>query len=871
MAQSWPFVARTAQLSTLVAGLRAGSPAGFVVVGAAGVGKSRLAREALRQLDGTGFLVVCANATGASSIPFGPFAHLLPTELPTDGSTNMLRWATGVLAARGPIILAVDDAHLLDASSAALVHHLVLHGRARLLATVRAGEAVPEPVLALWKDELVQRLELGPLSLPETVDLFEGALAGQVERATAYRLWRVTEGNPLFLRELVLAGEASGTLSASHGVWGWRGELALSTRLSDLIDARIGALDGAERDVVELAAFGEPLDLDLLVGLTSAAAVLRVERRGLIATDRDGPRLRVRLAHPLHGEVVRSRTGELGMRARLRDLAEALERAGTPGRDDALRLAVWRLDSGSACAPAVLATGCRLALAGHDVDLAVRLGRAAAAAGGDAEAVAKLGMALYFAGRHEEAEARLLPVAARPLDDRARALCGIARVFNLNWGQGRQAEADRVLDELIGGLAEPRWRQAVRIQRASLLFYQGRLPEALDEIAAARGTAPATARTAAHLAAVEALVHGHRGRTARAAAVTDAALAESGSWRDEIPNVLLTHHHARSAAAILAGDLDSAQRCVAAGQDLIYECGNLAVGVSTFAALRAQICRLRGRIGEAIRWGREAVVRIEGRSAVFAGLCYGELAHATALAGEISVAEEVLAEALRRSKPAMYAVDFAAELARAWVSAARGEVDEAIGYALATADAAGRRELYGYELFARHDVVRLGRADLVAPRLVELAGVVDGALAPLFARHAVAPNGAELEVVSEGFERLGMPLFAAEAAAQAAAAHHRAGRTRRARSAHSRAWLLAQQCEGTRTPALHALLFPRLTPRQWQIGRLAAEGLSNREIADRLMISTRTAANHLVAVYERLGVNDRGQLAALLPRTPGIE
>lgn len=137
----------------------------------------------------------------------------------------------------------------------------------------------------------------------------------------------------------------------------------------------------------------------------------------------------------------------------------------------------------------------------------------------------------------------------------------------------------------------------------------------------------------------------------------------------------------------------------------------------------------------------------------------------------------------------------------------------------------------------------------------------------LFARHAeaaAAGDGAALTAVARELEALGLVLYAAEAHAQAARAHRRTGEHRRASAAAAAGWALAHRCEGARTPALAGLTAPELTLRQLEIARLAAAGLSNRAIAERLTVSIRTVANHLCAAYERLGVNDRAGLARLL-------
>ncbi|WP_143569442.1 response regulator transcription factor, partial [Streptomyces acidiscabies] len=83
------------------------------------------------------------------------------------------------------------------------------------------------------------------------------------------------------------------------------------------------------------------------------------------------------------------------------------------------------------------------------------------------------------------------------------------------------------------------------------------------------------------------------------------------------------------------------------------------------------------------------------------------------------------------------------------------------------------------------------------------------------------------------------------------------------RAARTRAVALARRCQpsGTPgTPALSGLALDDLTARQRQIVTLAAAGLSNRQIADRLTLSIRTVGNHLYSAYTRLGASDRGAL-----------
>ena len=114
-------------------------------------------------------------------------------------------------------------------------------------------------------------------------------------------------------------------------------------------------------------------------------------------------------------------------------------------------------------------------------------------------------------------------------------------------------------------------------------------------------------------------------------------------------------------------------------------------------------------------------------------------------------------------------------------------------------------------------------------------------------------------------EKIGALLLAADATAQAAAAHSRHGRRGSAQAAATRAHQLAEACAGARTPALAGLTAPpSLTVREREIVTLAAAGLSNRHIVERLVVSVRTVEGHLYRACAKLGAADRTQLAAFL-------
>ena len=154
MEGSWPLVGRRAELDMLAAATQDVGAGGVVLAGAAGLGKSRLAREALAQAESAGRATEWVAATrAAASIPFGAVSRFLPpADSLGDDRLVTLRRAASAVAQRAhgrPLLLGVDDAHLLDDASAALIHQLAFSGLAMVLATVRTGEPAPDSVVAL--------------------------------------------------------------------------------------------------------------------------------------------------------------------------------------------------------------------------------------------------------------------------------------------------------------------------------------------------------------------------------------------------------------------------------------------------------------------------------------------------------------------------------------------------------------------------------------------------------------------------------------------------------------------------------------------------------------------------------------------------
>jgi DNA-binding CsgD family transcriptional regulator/tetratricopeptide (TPR) repeat protein len=210
------------------------------------------------------------------------------------------------------------------------------------------------------------------------------------------------------------------------------------------------------------------------------------------------------------------------------------------------------------------------------------------------------------------------------------------------------------------------------------------------------------------------------------------------------------------------------------------------------------------------------------------------------------------------------------ERGRAWTAAANGEKSEAVAVLRAAAARAADTDQLVVEALLRHDVARLGDARAEQRRLAELAERIDGDLVPALAEHARAlasGAAAPLEAAANRLVELGAALVAQEAAFGAAAAWRAGGFRRRAAACDELGRRLAADCESARSPAARAEIpSVALTVREREVAALAADGLSSREIADKLSLSPRTVENHLQRIYDKLGVSNRHQLATVIER-----
>jgi hypothetical protein len=318
---------------------------GSVIVGEAGAGKSALARAVADAVAAGGLLVVRLLATAAGrSIPYAALAPLVPldsTNLHPALVPGLVQRRLGELATRGRPVLLVDDAHWLDDHSASALLTVIAAGSAAALVTIRSGGRPSPAVTALWKERLLDRIDLPPLTLGESGALLRARLKGDVAAMTTQLLWDRSRGNALYLVELARYGILTGRLTDTNGVWWWSGGTDLPPRLVELLGHRLDDLTPAARDAVDLLALGEPLPYDTLAGLCPAEAILELDQRGIITSETSAGVVRVQIAHPMLLAVAGHRLSAVRRRA----LAGRLL-AAPADHIDLLRRARWQEAAG---------------------------------------------------------------------------------------------------------------------------------------------------------------------------------------------------------------------------------------------------------------------------------------------------------------------------------------------------------------------------------------------------------------------------------------------------------------------------------------------------------------------------------------------
>jgi DNA-binding CsgD family transcriptional regulator len=764
------------------------------------------------------------------------------------------------------MVLAVDDAHLLDDVSATLVHQLVAARSARVLVTMRSLESPPEPIIALWKDGLAERIQLDGLTDEAVGEALSWALDGSVDNAAVAELVARAKGNMLFLRELVTGAIAEGALCDDGGVWRLVGELHPTDRLVELVESRLRGLDEDERSLMELVSLGEPLTVPELEACADLAAVERIEQKGLVESRQDAAaRLTVGLSHPVYGDVLRARMSPLRARSVARALADAVEGLGSLSDDDTLRVAGWRLMSGGA-EPSLMHRAATTARWRYDFALAQRLASAAVAAGGGFDAQLLTAELLGLRGRSVDAARALAALAEQVSDAGQGARVALARLDNSVIYTGAIDEGLRIADECLATSPPPAMADEVRARRLALLVATGGPRMTVEAAEQLLRETSGRALVWACMPASYSLARA--GRVDEALAVADRGYDVHRTLTEPMDWYPWMHRFYRAEALAHAGRFAEAEE-LSAGEYREGVRHRSLEGQALFSWQLAKSVADRGNVDAAVRRARmaAAIYRRLGRPQ-FVHFCLVYLAQALAVGRRHAEASEVLRSIDRLGVQTGHFMGIDLTQARGWTEAAGGDLRAA---AAVFREAAEEGERIGDRVGAAaalHNLARIGRAADVVGWLDEVAVGLEGDLAGARARHARAlanRSGAELDEVSQVFDDMGATLLAAEASADAAGAWSTAGERRRSAAAQRRSALLAERCAGADTPALRAVESRvHLTSAEVEAAELAAAGKSNKEIAGALCVSVRTVENRLHDIYAKLGVSGRRGLAEAL-------
>ncbi|GIH67927.1 helix-turn-helix transcriptional regulator [Sphaerimonospora thailandensis] len=869
----WPLVGRAAALQTITEAATQPDAGGVVIVGPPGVGRTRLAKEAVARLAAAGHPTAWATGTRAAGvIPLGALLHLAPpgdvavpvTEHVTGRVFGRIAERFGVPTGKRPVLV-VDDTHLLDSASAALVYHLAVHTRTFVLLTVRQGQTAPDVMTALWKEWVVRRLELRPLSDGDVDTLLERGLGGPLDAVTRRTFRRLSAGNPLVLRELVQSGLEGSVLRRVDSLWHLGGQLRITGRFGDLVEAQMQVDDPAVLAVLEVLACTEPLGQPLLEDITGHSAVVRAERQGLVVVEPSGARHQTRFTIPAYGEVIRARMPRARARAIWGRLARALATSPCRRADDALELAVWRLRAGLGSSAPELLAAARRAAERSELKVAERLAVASrdtsgGAASGGADANLTLAEVLVSQGRYGDA-AGVLP-APEECDDEERADRRAMLRETIEYWQHR-ASPDQ---------GQPTGGGAAEAVRTWTILLEGQVARSLaaGKTLLARPYPRLPVRATVLAATAVVFAAGLVGDVDLVERASADGLEIASAHRAALPWAQAQVGGVRCLALLLGGALTTAAEAVAAAYGEAVETQTAPL-VGMWAAVRGIVAKAQGRVELAQQALREAIVLLDGHDPLRLRRVYlAELAGTHAMAGDAVQADAWLSRMDSCPAPPGVLFDPWIERNRAWAAAAALDLSGAATRAVMAAKAAREAGAPMIEALALFDAARFGAAKEVCGRLRRLAGDIATPATAAFAAVATAlaaDDAHRLVEAARTLHRIGHPLPAAEAAAAAYRLHAAAGRRTAAQKALVFAREALAECGGARTPLTDLTgSEASLTPRELQVAQLTAAGLSGRAVADRLGLSLRTVNNHLGRVYAKLGVSGRHVLAQVLGR-----
>lgn len=843
-------VGRQRELTTLFEAVASANNA--LLSGPAGVGKTRLLAEFAGRLPPGMSCTSISGSEAAAAIPLAPLLQFVPSGSPQPARAILTEFYRR--SQESPIVLLVDDAHALDAASAALVHQLCRAEGVRVVAAVRTGEPAPEPIDAIWRDGLAVDVVLGPLDRAASDELVS-EMIGASTPGLLEHVWDRCRGHPLFVRELLERARQTGTVALIDGVWDVLGDLVLPERLVDLLRRRLAAVSVQQRRLLALVALSGGLHMDAIdaLGLTDESRSLRY--RALLTLG--GPIARA--AHPLYGELLVAELSATRKNAIRLELADALE---VVGGATTVQVALLRLDAGASPRPDELIQALRAAVDAHQPELAGRLVEAMGDGPHGIETERLLMHAAAIRNRWDEAEVAFKRASAGVEGATLQAVFSEWGILNfefrsdpaaaVTWAKRALAQPD-ILPEV-----------AEQLELAALqgtLFSNSMTRAVADAEAFLEQPRSAEATELAHLALGTAL--SHLGPMARACAVVEAGLRGATGTLD--PLALVRFHAVFvMASAWRDGPSAAAERGVgaihrarAAGEPE-YE---LLARITLAVALHDG-----GRFGEATEVMRRAQT-LFGFLVSQRTLALVDGVHAAAASMLPSRAEE--AEAVLHSAPGPWNATHWVDGPLLWL--ARARLDHHQGRSPDPALDAGleharRRASSVHELQLLRERAHHGRLGEVMARVSELVEVSETPLATIIGdevRALAEADGGALYAAALDAARFGATGIALDAGVAAAEVHL----DREDHGAAARSMALVRWAQ-TRLPGQLACgdheVRPVLTDRERAVTDRVVAGGSNTDIARDLHLSVRTVERHLYRVFRRLSVSNRDELRDLL-------
>nr|WP_066286249.1 LuxR C-terminal-related transcriptional regulator [Arthrobacter sp. B6] len=867
-----------------------------------GIGKSALAEAITERLSPE---MIVLRIHGSSSLSGVPFGVLTPytAELTAEDSVSpvaVLRsvWTYFEKLKNGkdtPLLLVVDDAHHLDDASAGIVADMISAGWASVVAAGRPRPGLPQPLDQLWYDGLADRVDLRPLNREQIEEVLAHILDGTVPAGTVDSIWSASGGNPRILDALLHDAAEQGVLAKRNGIWMLLGPLPSDgARLTAVVSKDLLRRRPEEQEALKLVALAEPVSRKVIEDICGAELVRTLLDQQTLVEGNGSPAV-LRVWNAVIGEAVR-KSVSVSRSLQLLEKLRAQQEAPPSSAEGRLRAAEWALECGLKVAEPELLEAAATAIAGfrnrsartmaarvQDPLLAPRAraiqARALFNEAHYAEAANALDRCwLEVTDSSEAAHVLLLRIAAhQALGQPVAAIVAESRELLRQAGllQGpssaRPAEAESGTPShspAYPDLGRPWQDQMLHLLELGEAGDHNALGEVVQDI---RGRNPAEPADDA-LRAIGLALHSHALSAAgRGVQGLDAALLAASELPTLRDGVFFFNEFVLGRLVmdyLAVGEWESAER------ELANYAKEQAAGAACFNGgvqlLRGYSLLRQGRIERAyqlllpavealrlndplqlFRFGSSLGFYVAARLGDAAQAARLELDYKGATTG--TPANELLAKAY-----AAAAAEYVARDGKGLASI----------HTLATTSEVSIREGMNLELLAI--CWDLGDHSVI-PLVPALAGKVEGRWAAALltlARNWESEDADALMDSAANLEASGFVNLARESYARASTVLEQSGERRRSRQAIA----LREKCDhelGERfreghfiaaAPAVH------LTRREQDIVELAVQGLTDREIAQRLMVSVRTVEGHLYRTYVKLGVRSRDELASALPK-----